>query len=499
MTAQDTERPVRTYAGFVDERRTYAFGLTPFSFAVIAAIVLVTLALMFITGSALGSLGFGAVLALLWVPLVVKGPQGKTGYEMLLLRRQWRRQRRTGRHIYRAGQLSNQAGGRSRLPGIAAETELWWALDTNGHRFGMMRMPSTHQYTVLLRCRIGGAAGNDQHIVDGLVGSWANFLAMLGQVPNIAAAAVTIETLPDTGERARANVDAITHPDSPATARQILAERVAASATGFRVHGRVAITFDAATPAQRKDPMAAAEMIGAQLPVLYSQLAHTDVTALPMSDSEYAAVVRRAFDPAAEPDIERALTLGEYVCDWADAGPITAEEDVDKVTYRHDSGISRVWTMTSPPSGFPTERVLAGLLSPNSQVPRKRVTEIFRPYSPADAAKTVEGDFKSAVTAVNTARGIGSATADIALESTNTARVAEARGHGLVSMSMVITATAESVEELTALDPEMRGLISGARITARPAYMYQAAAFLGGLGIGVLLPDHSTIPRSLRG
>ena len=35
---------MRTYAGFVDERRTYAFGLTPFSFAVIAAIVLVVTA-----------------------------------------------------------------------------------------------------------------------------------------------------------------------------------------------------------------------------------------------------------------------------------------------------------------------------------------------------------------------------------------------------------------------------------------------------------------------
>lgn len=498
MSAPQAERTVRTYAGYIDERRTYAFGLTPVAFGALAAIVVLTLAVMFLAGSPFVALIIGGVGVLAWLPLVIRGPQGKSAYELALLGRQWGAQRSAGRHIYRAGSLSNQAGGRTRLPGIGAETEMWWALDVNGHRFGMMRMPSTHQYTVLLRCRIGGAAGNDQDVIDGFVGSWANFQTMLGQVTNIAAVAVTVETLPDTGERARANVESITDALAPADARAILLERLsAASKSGFRVHARVAITFDAATPAQRKDPMAAAEMIGAQLPVLYTQLGHTNVLATPMTDSEYAAVVRRAYDPAAEPDIERALALGEHVCDWADAGPVTAEED--KTTYVHDSGVSRVWTMTRPPSGFPTERVLVGLLSPNSQIPRKRITLLLRPYAPGDAAKTVEGDFKSAVGAVNTARGIGSAAADIALQNAGAARVAEARGHGVVSVSMIVTATGESEDQLDTLDPEMASLISGARITARPAYRYQAAAWLAGLGIGVLLPDHATIPKSLRG
>lgn len=498
MSAPETERTVHTYAGYLDERRTYAFGLTPVAFAAIAAILLLTLAIMFISGDVIVALIVGVLGVLLWVPLIVRGPEGKSAYEMAIVGRQWGRQRRTGRHIYRAGPLSNQAGGRTRLPGIAADTEMWWALDTNGYRFGMMRMPSTHQYTVLLRCRIGGAAGNDQEVIDGFVGSWANFLDMLGQVTNVAALAVTVETLPDTGERAHANVESITDTGAPEFARTIMRERLSAAAsTGFRVHARVAITFKAITPAQRKDPMAAAEMIGGQLPVLYTQLGHANVLALPMTDSEYAAVVRRAYDPDAEPDIERALALGEHVCDWADAGPVTAEED--KSTYVHDSGVSRVWTMTKPPTGFPTERVLVGLLSPNSQIPRKRLTLVMRPYSPGDAGKVVEGDFKNAVGAVNTARGLGSATADIALENAKAARVAEARGHGVVSVSMILTATAESEEQLDALDPEMRSLISGSRVTARPAYRYQAAAWLAGLGIGVLLPDHATIPKSLRG
>jgi hypothetical protein len=44
----------------------------------------------------------------------------------------------------------------------------------------------------------------------------------------------------------------------------------------------------------------------------------------------------------------------------------------------------------------------------------------------------------------------------------------------------------------------MKALAAGARLNLRPAYRHQAAAFLSGLGIGVLLPDHATIPKTLR-
>lgn len=496
MSPQTEERVVRTYAGWFNERRVFAFNLTPVAFVSLAVIVVVTLGIMFTAGVP-AALMIGGPLLVLWLPLIISMGD-KSAYEALLLGRQWGRQRRTAQHIYRAGPLSNQAGGRSRLPGIGADTELWWALDKFGNRFGFVRMPSTHQYTVTLRCRVGGAAGNDQELIDSFVGSWANFLAGLGQVGNIAAMAVTVETLPETGERAQANLAAITDPGAPAEALAIMAERIAAADnTGYRVTSRISITFDATTPAQRKDPMLAAATIGNQLPVFYQQLAHCNVTALPMSDTEISATVRRAYDPASEADIEAALARGDYVSDWADAGPITAEETKD--TYLHDSGCSRVWVMRTPPSGFPTERVLVGLLAPNSSVPRKRITQIFRPYSPGDAAKTVEGDFKSAVGKVNTARGIASAQAGLELEASSAARVAEARGHGLVRMSMIVSATCLDENDLDALEPEMKALASGARLNLRPAYRHQAAAFLAGLGMpGVLLPDHATIPKSLR-
>ena len=324
MSPQTEDRVVRTYAGWFNERRVFAFNLTPVAFISLAVIVVITLAIMY-TGGVPAALMIGGAALLLWLPLIISVGD-KSAYEALLLGRQWGRQRRKAQHIYRAGPLSNQAGGRSRLPGIGADTELWWALDKFGNRFGFVRMPSTHQYTVTLRCRVGGAAGNDQELIDSFVGSWANFLAGLGQVGNIAAMAVTVETLPETGERAQANFAAITDPGAPAEALAIMAERIAAADnTGYRVHSRISITFDATTPAQRKDPMLAAAVIGNQLPVFYGQLAHCNVTALPMSDTEISATVRRAYDPASESDIEAALARGDYVSDWADAGPIAAE------------------------------------------------------------------------------------------------------------------------------------------------------------------------------
>ncbi|OLT31411.1 hypothetical protein BJF84_27335 [Rhodococcus sp. CUA-806] len=82
-----------------------------------------------------------------------------------------------------------------------------------------------------MRCRVGGAAGNDQELIDSFVGSWANFLAGLGQVGNIAAMSVTVETLPETGERAQANLAAIIDPGAPTEALAIMAERIAAATT----------------------------------------------------------------------------------------------------------------------------------------------------------------------------------------------------------------------------------------------------------------------------
>ncbi len=60
-----------------------------------------------------------------------------------------------------------------------------------------------------------------------------------------------------------------------------------------------------------------------------------------------------------------------------------------------------------------------------------------------------------------------------------------------------MTATVGAEEDLRRTESVLRNLASTARLRVRPCYGYQAAAFAAGLGIGVLLPEHATIPGAL--
>jgi len=89
------------------------------------------------------------------------------------------------------------------------------------------------------------------------------------------------------------------------------------------------------------------------------------------------------------------------------------------------------------------------------------------------------------------------AAADVALEATTRARDEEARGAGVVRFSILMTTTVADPNQLRRTDAVLRTLAATARLKVRPCYGYQAAAFAAALGIGVLLPEHATIPGAL--
>jgi len=60
-----------------------------------------------------------------------------------------------------------------------------------------------------------------------------------------------------------------------------------------------------------------------------------------------------------------------------------------------------------------------------------------------------------------------------------------------------MTATVNEEADLLRTNALMRNLTATARLRLRRRYGYQAAAFAARLGIGVLLPDHATIPGAL--
>ena len=100
---------------------------------------------------------------------------------------------------------------------------------------------------------------------------------------------------------------------------------------------------------------------------------------------------------------------------------------------------------------------------------------------------------------MNSTRGLASARGELARAAAGQARREEALGAGVVDQAMIVTVTAPDAAALDALGEVAREMSAAARLKIRPAWRYQAAAFLCGLGVGVLLPDHASIPTTLQG
>jgi len=162
----------------------------------------------------------------------------------------------------------------------------------------------------------------------------------------------------------------------------------------------------------------------------------------------------------------------------------------------HDSGVSVTYAMESMVSATVRDQVLRRLLEPHRDIARKRITLIYRPHDAGDAATIVDRDHKDAIIAASR-KGLVAAAADVALEATTRARDEEARGAGVVRFSILMTTTVADPDQLRRTDAVLRTLAATARLKVRPCYGYQAAAFAAALGVGVLLPEHATIPGAL--
>jgi hypothetical protein len=62
---------------------------------------------------------------------------------------------------------------------------------------------------------------------------------------------------------------------------------------------------------------------------------------------------------------------------------------------------------------------------------------------------------------------------------------------------VITTITVTDVQQLRRAIKAVYNLHAGARLAMRRAYGQQSAPFSAGLGLGVLLPDHITLPKVL--
>lgn len=416
--------------------------------------------------------------------LGISDRHGLTIIDRGIMRIRFFRAHRRGQTRFTTGAHVAATDGVLTLPGLLDGTRLSEHRDAYDRPFALI----THRdgtRTVVMSLTPSGSALLDQETVDQQVAHLGLWLADLGGEAGVVMSSLTVETVPDSGERLAREVGGRTAEDAPPLARRVLSEIVSDYRVGTTlVRTYATLTFDPRRLAgRRRGDAVIAREIASRLPGLTQTLTATGAGAIHLLTArEVCRLARCAFDPASEMIFEDAASRGEEVAlAWRDAGPIAAEATWDH--YRHDSGVSRTWVLTAPPRGVVQSGILTPILAASRDVERKRATILYRPLDSARAASTVEHDLTRAKTRVELAsRPSARSIAD--LRAAQQAANEEASGAGLVDFTMLITATVTEEDALDDTAAAINALAASSRLLTRVAYGTQEAAFALALPLG---------------
>jgi hypothetical protein len=180
---------------------------------------------------------------------------------------------------------------------------------------------------------------------------------------------------------------------------------------------------------------------------------------------------------------------------WNSVGPSAAKKYWDY--YKHSGGASITWETSGYVSDEVISTVLMPLLEPSAEVSVKRITFIYQPIDPAAAAILAEHDHRNAH---NRAASAKNTSADQLLKAANANKVRSdrARGHALVDMAILVTATVLDVNNLPAARAVVEHQGGSASLILRTMYDVQDSAFAQALGpLGLVTKRHLNIPTSL--
>lgn len=460
-------------------------------------LIMVLIAMM--AGGVIAAVVTALIVGLSLLMLTTKDKHGQSALQRLSTRIGWQRAKMAKHNVYRSGPLGRTPWGKFQLPGLLAASQLSEFHDSYGRPFALLYYASTRHFTVVLNAEPDGASLVDEDQVDVWVAHWGQWLASLGHEPGIIAASVTVESAPDTGTRLRREVTHNMQDNTPAIARAMLTEVVQSYPEGSAlVSARVALTFKGTdrTGKKRKEEDMGREL-ASRLPALTQSLNSTGAgAARPVTAQELCETVRIAYDPASAVLIDEARSQGMAPeLQWTDVGPAAAQSFWDK--YRHDTAWSMTWMMTQAPRGEVFSSVLSQLVGPHADIDRKRVTLLYRPLDAATSARMVEADkrnasFRATASARPSARSLAEARA-----AERTAQE-EARGAGLVNFGMLVTGTVMSAEQIPDMTAAIDNLGATARVLLRPAFGSQDSAFAAALPLGIVLPNHLSVPAGLR-
>lgn len=481
----------------------FGIPLPVFGAALLALVV--TLFLMVLAEWWIGLIA-GVVCAALLAPAAIRVAHDRTLYQRAGLAVTGSRARSTGRNRLVAGPAGRSPDGTFRLPGIAVQSEVKDYQTAFGMPFAVVAVPSTDHYSVVLEAHPTGDDVVDQNVIDAQVAQWGAWLTLLGQEQSIVGAAVTVETSVDSGLRMRRNVLTPVNDHASAFGKAVASE----VAEGFgantpAISTRVTITFSGKAEGKRRPRAEVIEDIANRLPELMDGLGSTGAGShvRPSTSQDLTDYVRAAYDPSVASEIELARAGEGTGLSWTDAGPAYHEVEYDH--YLHDRAVSVVWTLGGVPRGVFYDTSLKQLLSPDARVARKRVTLLYRPIPATRTASMVDRKERNATMvsgAGRTKRGANTVVMKAAQQTANE----EAAGAGLALFGMVVTATAlngggdltrATSEDLRAARQMIASQSSKARLKLRVALNSSDSAFVAGLPLGLVLPEHTRIPASV--
>lgn len=499
MVAVDsTKDSPRTYGNWRRPTSPGLLGLgTLGTVLLFVALFAVLIALM--SGGLVPALITAGISAGVLLLLVMKDADGRSVLSRTSNRIGWMSARSRGSHLYRSGPLGRADWGTYQLPGVAAATRLSEHTDSYGRPFALVYTPISKTYAVVIGTEPDGASLVDPLQVDTWVADWGHWLANLADEPGLEAAAVTIETAPESGTRLRREVELNLDPDAPAFAQDMLREVIDTYPAGSStVKAFVTLTFSAVprkgAPARKPDEMA--RELAARLPGLTSNLQATGAGAAhPYSAQELCETIRIAYDPASALLIDEAHAQGQVPeLSWPDVGPTAHQASWSD--YRHDSALSVTWAMTQAPRGTVQSGVLARLLAPHRDIARKRVTILYRPIDAARAAGLVEADLTSAQFRASATRK-PQARDTLAVRAAASTAAEEASGAGLLNFAVLVTATVLDSSLAAEAGAAIDNLTASARLRMRRVYGSQDSAFAMALPLGLVPSKHVAVPSEI--
>ncbi|WP_327100324.1 hypothetical protein OIE68_17040 [Nocardia vinacea] len=481
----------RMYGRWERPRSAGFFGLTwGVSMLGLGLIIMVMVGFM-ITRSLSMAASLVVASALVFTPLAITR-NGRTGWEIAVLRIQFAAAAARGEHVYQAGRFS-KIPGVAKLPGLLADSRLSEYETAGGKRFAMIHIRRSDHYAVVLRVIPRGKELVDQTQIDAWVEGYGQFLATQSRGGEVVAVTAVLDNVVETRLRQAWEVARLVRPDAPAYAKAVMREAAAdVGGVGVRIEARIAITYRAIGKGRiRRDEAEQAREIGQRLQGVLSQLARAGLPATPLQAWEVLGLVRTRYDLASQRDVEAAGVEIIRTQSWDSVGPLAHRDRWDH--YLHDGACSITWEMDAAPRGAVMETVLEELLRPRADVPRKRVAIVYRLHSAAEATTLVDSDFRDAVAAEQTERGIASASARIRVGNTQAAREEQARGAGLTRFGVLVTVTDHLDGDLPGIEASVKAMAAASRLGVRRCYGTQAAAFAASLGIGLILPEHTSI------